>query len=129
MATPRILVVDDEEAIGAVLKDFFEMEGYDVQVCCDVASASERLEVSSFDAALVDIFLTEEPVGVDLGKRILSERPETGLVFMTGYAEEADIRSGYLFGAHACIRKPFVLDDVRRVIGTAIDSARGSPPG
>ena len=123
---PRVLVVDDEEALCSVFKDVLEMEGYEVCVCHDAATAREMLASSRFDVAMIDIFLSNEPAGLTLGQEVLSNCSETSLVFMTGYAEEDDIRAGYVSGASACIRKPFNIDDVVRVVGLALDERRAS---
>lgn len=119
----RILVVDDEAGLRAVLKDVLEMEGYDVETCADVPSAERLIAENSFDAALLDVFLTDEPVGIALAKLIMSVSPRTKVLLMTGYAEESDIMSGYTSGICACIRKPFVLDDVIRSIELALDAS------
>lgn len=122
MSGPRILIVDDEAPLREVLSDLFDLEGYQVEVCGDATTAREKLAQVEFDVALVDVFLTDEPVGIALGKHILSVHPTISLVLMTGFADESDIRSGILSGAHTCIRKPFALDDVLRVISIAMDS-------
>jgi DNA-binding NtrC family response regulator len=119
----RILVVDDEVGLGLVLQDTLELEGYEVSVCNDVTSAKSRMAEDRFDAALLDVFLSDEPEGLMLAKHIQAESPETHVVFMTGYAEDADIKDGYVSGVYACIRKPFVLDDVIRVVSTALSKS------
>lgn len=128
MTGARVLVVDDEEALCCVLKDTLEMEGCEVEVCQNGQSAHESLARSSFDVALVDVFLSDGPSGLALGRQILSNYPQTSLVLVTGFAEEADIRAGYASGAYTCIRKPFILDDVIRVVRKAMDERPGAPP-
>jgi DNA-binding NtrC family response regulator len=117
------LVVDDEVGLCMVLKDTLELEGYCVDTCHDVETAREKLAAGRFDIAMLDIYLTDEPEGISLGRHIVSNHPSTGLVFMTGYAEESDISAGIESGAFACIRKPFILDDVIRVVGTTLDGS------
>lgn len=120
MNVQRVLVVDDEKALCGVLKDLLEIEGYVVDVCHDVQAAKDKLAAFRYDAAMVDVFLSEAPIGLALGQHIAVRYPETGLILMTGYAEDCDIRQGYISGAYACIRKPFQLDDVVRVVATVI---------
>ncbi|MEN6521583.1 MAG: response regulator [Armatimonadota bacterium] len=119
----RILVVDDEAGLRAVLQDILELEGYDVAACSDVSTAEQLASENDFDAALLDVFLTDEPVGIALAKQIGSVSPKTKVILMTGYAEESDIASGYESGVSACIRKPFILDDVIRSIELALDAS------
>lgn len=122
MSTHRILVVDDEDGLREVLSDVLDLEGYVVESCSDINAAKEKLSNGSYDLAMLDIYLTDEPLGITLGQHILSNYPETKIIIMTGYAEAADIQAGYLSGAYACIRKPFVLDDVVRVVDMALGS-------
>ena len=121
----RILVVDDEASLCEVLYDLLALEGYEVTTCQDVGTARARLAEREYGLALLDVFLTEEPVGLELGKHIVSEYPKTSVVFMTGFANPADIESAFVSGAHACIGKPFSLDDVLRVVGAALDTRKG----
>lgn len=120
MSAQRVLVVDDEKALCSVLKDLLEIEGYEANVCHDVQSAKDEMATSRYDAAMVDVFLSDTPTGLALGQHIAVHYPETGLILMTGYAEDCDIRQGYISGAYACVRKPFQLDDVIRVVATVI---------
>lgn len=123
----RILVVDDEVGLALVLTDLFEMEGYEVTAVHDVASAERELETNRFDLAMVDVFISNAPVGIGLAKKILTEHKDTGVVIMTGFAHRADIEAACLSGAYTCIDKPFNLDDVLRVAEMILDS-RGEPP-
>lgn len=120
MPVPRILVVDDEVGLCMVLTDTLELEGYDVETCNDADSARKKLSEKHFDMAMLDVYLTDEPLGLELGKYVLSNHPGTSLMFMTGYADESDIKTGVESGAFTCIRKPYNLDDVIRVVGAAL---------
>lgn len=122
MVSARILVVDDEEPLCLVLQDALEMEGYIVETCNTIGAAREKLAKTEFDAALLDVFLTDEPLGIALAKQIMEEHSQTTVVFMTGFAHQADILDGYAHGAFGCIRKPFDLDDVLRVLGMATEN-------
>ena len=84
-------------------------------------STREKLIGSRFDVALVDVFLSDEPLGISLGRHIAEYYPGVRLVLMTGFADEADICKAFAAGAYACVAKPFALDDVIRVLGTALD--------
>ncbi|MDH7481895.1 MAG: response regulator [Armatimonadota bacterium] len=122
MSRARILVVDDEQKLCDILKDILEIEGYEVEICFDEASAYEKLASNQFDIAIVDVFISNEPSGILLARHIAECYPETSLILMTGFADEADICRAFEAGAYACITKPFMLDDVLRVVGTVLDN-------
>lgn len=119
----RILVVDDEKGLTDVLSDLLDMEGYQTQVCHDAVSARQALAVGKFDVAMLDVFLTNEPIGLDLAKHIFAEYPQTAVILMTGYADKADVEHACLSGVYTCIAKPFNLNDVLNVIEIVLDSA------
>lgn len=117
----RILVVDDEAGLCAVLKDALEFEDFEVETCQDVQSAEKLVQESRFDAALLDIFLTDKPLGLALAEFIRTKSPDTKVLLMTGFASEIDIENSFSSGVCACIRKPYELDDVIRTIELALD--------
>ncbi len=122
MSRARVLVVDDEQCLCEILRDVLEIEGYEVEVCFDENTAYEKLMSYPFDVALVDVFISNEPSGILLAKHIAEQYPNTSLILMTGFANETDICQAFSAGAYACIAKPCVLDDVIRVVGTALDN-------
>lgn len=117
----RVLVVDDEVELVVVIRDLLELEGFEVMVGHDVASAREMLAGGKFDLAILDVFLSDGPGGLDLARHILAEFPDTGVILMTGYADKVDIDEACLSGAYTCIAKPFNLDDVLRVVAKALE--------
>lgn len=59
----RILVVEDEPAIAIGLKDDLELEGYQVEVAEDGASAMEAAARAVYDLVLLDVMLPKKDVG------------------------------------------------------------------
>ncbi|MHB0912625.1 MAG: response regulator [Armatimonadota bacterium] len=122
MISARILVVDDEVGLGLVVRDLLELEGYDVTLCHGIASAREVLARGDFEVAMVDVFLSEDPTGLDLARHIAANCPDTGVILMTGYADQASTDEACRSIAHTCISKPFSLDDMVRVVESALFS-------
>jgi DNA-binding NtrC family response regulator len=63
--------------------------------------------------------------GPELARRFRSERPETLVVFMSGYAEGEGTSAGELEDAAAFVQKPYRLDDLSALVGKLLD-ARGA---
>src|ERR1035438_6682840 len=55
VSAPRVLVVDDERAIREILRDFLEMEGFDVTTADDGVTALHALENGRYDVLLSDL--------------------------------------------------------------------------
>jgi DNA-binding NtrC family response regulator len=116
----KILIVDDERGLTDVLRELLDFEGFHTVVCHDEVSARDALVTHSFDVVMLDVFLSDKPVGLDLAGDIHLEHPDTGVVLMTGYADKGDVGAACLKGAYTCIDKPFTLDHVLRAINTVL---------
>src|SRR5919109_1347770 len=111
---PRILIVDDDEQVRNLLKDYLREE----HDCRDVASAEEALSLlraHRFDLVLSDIQMPGLS-GIELIPRIVEHSPDTVVILISGqqtidYAIEA-MRAG----AFDYITKPFDL----RQVGAAV---------
>ncbi|HEY4563929.1 MAG TPA: ATP-binding protein, partial [Thermoanaerobaculia bacterium] len=101
-----ILLVEDEEEVRAVLHQILVSRGYRV---LQAGSGEEALVISRLHRGAVHLLLTDvtmpEMKGPELAQRLLSERPQTRVVFMSGYNDERLSDSG--LGAPLCLQKPF----------------------
>jgi two-component system cell cycle sensor histidine kinase/response regulator CckA len=61
--------------------------------------------------------------GTELAQRIIADRPATRVLFMSGYADDASMMSGYITADTPFIHKPFTPDDLLRHARRAIDGA------
>ena len=105
----KILIVDDEKGIVAMLKNYFEMQGY----CVDIAfDGNEALSKISFqpDVILLDITMPEMD-GLTVCKRI-REHISCPILFLTARIETADKIKGFNVGADDYIVKPFDLAEL-----------------
>ena len=92
----RLLVVEDESLMAALLADALTAAGFDVDVASNVIDALESVKAFDPDAALLDISLGEGPSGVDLANVLHERRPDIALVFLT---KHPDRRTAGLEGA------------------------------
>jgi DNA-binding response OmpR family regulator len=108
----RLLLVEDDHALAALLKEFLEDGGYEVDWHTRGDTALETFRQQSFDIILSDIVLP----GAD-GRHILQEAggdPARTLVFlMTGYSGIEDALHALEEGAYDFISKPFQLPEIR----------------
>ncbi len=112
MSNIRLLIVEDDDALAALLKEYFLESGYDVTLCSRGDVAITALKTGKFDLVLSDIVLP----GAD-GLSILSEasgQPEKTLVIlMTGYSGIEDALHAVGKGAYDFVSKPFQLPEIR----------------
>jgi len=108
--TPRILIVEDDEALRNAVVSILERSGYDVIAAVDGSSGSRALQLGAFDVVLLDIGLPF----VD-GWRILSGM-ESGrmpsVIVISARGEERDKVRALDMGADDYLAKPFGADEL-----------------
>lgn len=88
--TRRILVVEDEGLMSALLLQLLSAAGFEAQAASDVLEARRVVEQFDPDAALLDIELGEGPNGLDLAHALHEQHPHIALIFLT---KHPDLRS------------------------------------
>jgi DNA-binding NarL/FixJ family response regulator len=91
MATQKLMVVEDNQFMRALISELLEKQGFEVQAV-DTTSAAVKL-ASSFDpdAAILDVELGTGPNGFDLARILRESNPEIGLLFLTNIPEPKTI--------------------------------------
>jgi DNA-binding response OmpR family regulator len=115
---PIILIVDDDDAIRAILFDALS-EHYECHTASTADEALQYLEVEDYDAILTDIQMPGLD-GISLLKRIQLRDLDTPVIFVSGKGGEADSRRLIELGAFAYVTKPFNLDEIEKVIEKAV---------
>jgi DNA-binding response OmpR family regulator len=103
----KILVVEDEEKIVAVVKSFLESKGFTVLVAQNGKSALEIFDKESVGLVLLDLMLPELS-GEEVCKT-LRKKSKVPIIMLTAKSDEADMLEGLGSGADDYITKPFSL--------------------
>jgi CheY-like chemotaxis protein len=115
----KVLVVDDKKVIG----DFFDFTlgyyGHEITVVNDPNEAAKAAGSKIFDIAFLDIMMPQKD-GVEVLKEIKSIAPDLPVVMMSGYSMQERRDKARELGAVECLKKPFELNDVRRVVKETI---------
>jgi len=125
MASERILIVDDDEAIRTMLADIFREEGYEVQTAIHGRQALDSLRQSTFDLLLTDMSM---PVmdGWQLARELKEQGVSVPLVVMTAAQSAAALAREV--DAVAYLGKPFDIDTLLSTVDQVIHSTKDSPP-
>ena len=108
----RILVVEDEPALGFSLKLDLETEGYHVEVVTDGESAVQRAREGDFDLVLLDVMLPKKD-GLEVARDLRRAGITTYIIMLTAKAQEAEKVLGLEIGADDYITKPFSPRELR----------------
>jgi len=105
---PKILIEEDERQMSQILKDNFELEGFEAIVANDGETGLKLLLDGSYDLAILDVMLPKIS-GFDICKTARSKGIETAIIMLTARTEEYDKVRGLEFGADDYVTKPFSL--------------------
>lgn len=106
----RILVVDDDIELCALLVEVLSAEGYQVESVHCGESALQYIEKKPVDLVLLDVMLPKLN-GMQVAKRIC-QRFATPILMLTALDDEASMLDGYQAGADQYIAKPFKVPEL-----------------
>jgi two-component system OmpR family response regulator len=101
----HILIVDDDESIRTLLKEYLERNGYRISVAADGHALKEQLRKTSIDLIVLDLMLPGED-GFSLCRRIRAER-DIPIIMLTARNRSDDRIQGLELGADDYVAKPF----------------------
>jgi DNA-binding response OmpR family regulator len=107
----RILIVEDEPAMVAGLRDNFEFEGYDVISADDGVSGLERALADDPDLVVLDVMMPRMS-GLDVCKQLKAKRPSVPIIMLTARGQEIDKVVGLELGADDYVTKPFSIREL-----------------
>ncbi len=108
---PHILIVEDEPAMRAGLRDNLEFEGYTVDGAADGDEGLQKLLAGSYDLVLLDVMMPRRS-GLDVCKIARREGVTTPIIMLTAKGEELDKVLGLELGADDYVVKPFSLREL-----------------
>lgn len=120
MKTAKILIVDDERKMCAVLKSALENDDVAVATADSGEAALAALTVDSFDVVLSDIRMPGLS-GVALLEKVKQNFPETEVLLMTAYADAQTAVEAMKKGAYDYIIKPFEIVELRLKINHILE--------
>jgi DNA-binding response OmpR family regulator len=109
----RLLVVDDEAAIAALLARLLRHAGHDVTVAHDGAQAWDLFQAQGFDLVVTDLKLPHLS-GEQLAQRIKALAPHTPIVVLTGHGDQEEEQRLLLIGVARIFAKP--LQELRHFV-------------
>jgi len=127
---PRILVVDDEQAVRDLLSKTLTMADYDVDSADDGPSAIEKMRAVQYDLLITDLKMP----GMD-GLSVIREARKLSadlrVIIITGYSTEASAIEAINLGVSGYLTKPFrlprILAAAARALGEPVPTADGAP--
>lgn len=101
----RILIVEDDELIAELERDYLEASGYMTEIAQDGASGEKLIKTKKYDAVLLDVMLPEK-TGFDLCREI-RKILNIPVIMVTAKKDDIDKIRGLGLGADDYLVKPF----------------------
>ena len=106
---PKILICEDDPNLGMVLKNYLELNDYDVVLERDGRLGLAAFQREKFDLCLLDVMMPNMD-GFTVAEEIRNVDPDMPLFFLSAKTMKDDIIKGYKLGADDYITKPFDSD-------------------
>ncbi|WP_018759891.1 response regulator transcription factor [Paenibacillus terrigena] len=106
----KILLVEDDEALGLAIEFSLKNEGYEVIRATSVKEAKYQFDHNTFDLSILDIGLPDGN-GYDLCLHFKNQN-NTSVIFLTALDEEANVVMGLDIGGDDYITKPFRVKEL-----------------
>ena len=106
MGNTRILLVEDDPNFGTVLKDYLELNDYDVTHAKDGLEGLIMFKNNEFDLCIFDVMMPRKD-GFSLAKDVRATNSEIPIIFLTAKTMKEDVLKGYQAGGDDYLNKPF----------------------
>jgi PAS domain S-box-containing protein len=123
-ASEVVLVVEDETAVRALVKDVLTSNGYTV---LEASRGDEALSICDQHKGPIHLMVTDvimpQMSGRELATRLASLRPDMKVLFMSGYTNEGIVHQGVLERDTAFLQKPFTPNSLARKVREVLDAS------
>jgi DNA-binding response OmpR family regulator len=115
----KILLVEDDQNFGAILKDYLMLNDFDVILAKNGMEGFEKFKKDTYDLCILDVMMPYKD-GYTLAKEIREKNKEVPIIFLTAKSMKEDVLKGYKVGADDYLNKPFdsevLLMKIRAII-------------
>jgi DNA-binding NtrC family response regulator len=123
--SPKILVVDDDFAVGTNFARILGEHGYDVETVTSAKEAIERCKKNAYDLALLDIKLPDME-GTQLLNELNAISGAMIKIMVTGYASLDSALRSLLLEANGYVTKPVDDDELLKVVAEALSTRQNT---
>lgn len=118
----KILVVDDDKALNALVTSYLSENGYEAVSCYDGTEALALMDKEQFDMIISDVMMPEMD-GFVLAKKIRESDKKIPILFMTALDDKPSKQLGYKLGVDDYVVKPFDCDLLMLRVGALLRRA------
>jgi PAS domain S-box-containing protein len=121
-----VLLVEDEESVRQLVRETLESKGYKI---LEAEHGEAALQIASAHHGPIHMLITDVVMpgmgGRDLAKHLGESRPDTAVLYLSGYTEDTFVHEGVLESGTAFLQKPFTLQALARRVREVLRRDRG----
>lgn len=107
----RILLCEDDENLGTLLREYLQAKGFDTELCQDGELGFRAFMKNKYDICVLDVMMPKKD-GFTLAREIRQLNAEIPIIFLTAKTLKGDILNGFKIGADDYITKPFSMEEL-----------------
>jgi two-component system, OmpR family, alkaline phosphatase synthesis response regulator PhoP len=107
----KILLAEDEPALGQIVKESLETKGFQVLFCKDGTEALEMYYKEKPQLLVLDVMMPKKD-GFTLAKEIRMQDEHIPIIFLTAKSQTQDVVEGFTLGGNDYLKKPFSMEEL-----------------
>ena len=111
MSKIKLLLAEDEPALGQIVKESLETRDFEVTLCADGVQALKQYQKEAPALLILDIMMPKMD-GFTLAKEIRSVDDTVPIIFLTAKSQTADVVEGFSIGGNDYLKKPFSIEEL-----------------
>lgn len=111
MSKIKLLLAEDEPALGQIIKESLETRDFEVIHCLDGESAFKTFKKNIPDILVIDVMMPVKD-GFTVVKEIRTFNKEVPIIFLTSKSQATDVVQGFESGANDYLKKPFSIEEL-----------------
>ena len=120
----KILLCEDDENLGMLLREYLQAKGYDTDLCPDGEAGYRAFLKNTYDICVLDVMMPKKD-GFQLATEIRQANADIPIIFLTARQMKEDILEGFKIGADDYITKPFSMEELVFRIEAILRRVRG----
>lgn len=124
--TYKILLTEDDQNFGDVLKSYLEMHDYEVNLAIDGEEGLKFFNKNEYDLCILDVMMPKMD-GFTLATRIRELNQTVPLIFLTAKTLKSDVIEGFKIGADDYITKPFNSEELLYRVQAILKRSQKAP--
>ena len=107
----KILLCEDDENLGMLLREYLQAKGYATELCADGEAGYKAFLKNKFDICVLDVMMPKKD-GFTMAQEIRTSNVDVPIIFLTAKTLKEDILEGFKIGADDYITKPFSMEEL-----------------